>query len=388
MWDLINKEQEKNLNPVYCWGLSIAFSVLLFAVMASMWYIADTQYSPNTNQLISMSSAEHDLIAKLKQTGRYQQSDKSFITTGMFIQSLNFNNSSDVNITGYVWQIYPVNRKIDDPLAHPGYIFPEQVETGSNIRPKLVYEKFYDDVVVYGWYFESTLRQEFDYKKYPLDHKTVWIRIWPADFHSNQYLLPALDTYQSTAPGVTFGLDKKIVLGSWDINETFYDYKITDYDTNFGLELGTNHHAYPELYFNIVLKRKFLNSFIVEVVPLLTVATLIFSLVMTISHDSVRKERMGFNVNAIIGVISALFFVVMLSHIHIREQFPSEGVVYIEYFFLIMYLSMIMSIINSFVFSASKRINLISFCDNLIVKLLYWPIILLLMTLVTYFILF
>jgi hypothetical protein len=305
---LIENGKERQINHGYWWAVSIAISVILTCVMGAMWYIADSDYNPNSNQLISMYSAEADLIVKLKQTGRYEQSDKNYIPTGIFIQSLNFNNSSDVNITGYVWQKYPIERKLKDPLRHPGFIFPEQVDSGSNIQPKLIYEDIYDDIVIYGWYFESTLRQEFNYQKYPLDHKTVWIRIWPADFHRTQYLIPALNNYQSTSPGVPFGLDKQIVLGSWDIKETFFDYKITAYDSNFGLEIGATHHTYPELYFNIVLKRKFFNSFIVEVVPLLTVATLIFSLLMTISHDAVRKEKMGFDVNAIIGVISALYF--------------------------------------------------------------------------------
>jgi hypothetical protein len=39
------------------------------------------------------------------------------------------------------------------------------------------------------------LRQEFDYSKYALDHKTVWIRIWSSNFQRTHYLLPALDDY-------------------------------------------------------------------------------------------------------------------------------------------------------------------------------------------------
>ena len=385
---LLKNGKERIVNRKLCWIVSAIFSIALCLVIGGMWYIADSDYNPNDNQLISMYAAEADLIVKLKQTGRYEKSDKAFIPTGIFIQSLNFNNSSDVNITGYVWQKYPIDNKLVNPEQNPGFIFPEQVDSGSNINPQLIYEDVYEDIVIYGWYFEATLRQEFDYQKYPLDHKTVWIRIWPADFQRTQYLIPALDNYQSTSPGVPFGLDKKIVLGSWNIKETFYDYKITEYDSNFGLDLGSTQNAYPELYFNIVLKRKFLNSFIVEVVPLLTVAVLIFSLVMTISHDPLYKERMGFDVNTIIGVISALFFVVMLSHIHIRQQFPSQGVVYIEYFFLIMYMTMVVIIIDTFIFSWSTELNLVTFADNLIAKLTFWPVTLGLMTIVTYVFLF
>ena len=380
-------DQLKQINPRFWWLISISLSLFLFCTITAMWYIVDSEYKPNTNQLLSLSSAESNLIVKLKESDRYQKSDKRFIPTGIFIQSLNFNNSSDVNITGYVWQVYSIEQKLEHPELTPGFIFPEQVESGSNISPKLIYENIYDKFITYGWYFEATLRQEFDYKKYPLDHKTVWIRIWPSDFQRQSYLLPALNDYQSTSPGVPFGLDTNIVLGNWDINETFYDYKIVDYDTNFGLKLKKTNTTYPELYFNVVLKRKFFNSFIVDLVPILTVSTILFSLMMTLSSNSEHSEKMGFNINAIISVISALFFVVMLSHIHTREKFPSEGIVYIEYFFLIMYISMIFVIFNSFAFSISKKTNFITFQDNLFPKLMYWPVILLLMTLTSYFVL-
>lgn len=379
---------QEQLNTRFWWWVSTCFSLMMITIIGIMWYVSDSDYSPNEHQLISMQSAETALVIKLKESNRYQNANKTFIPTGIFVQSLSFNNSNDVNVTGYIWQKYPVDNALPNPKKQAGFIFPEQVDSGSNISPKLIYEQIDDDEVTYGWYFESTLRQQFDYQKYPLDHKTVWIRIWPYDFDRSHYLLPSLDSYHSTSPGAPFGLDKNIVLGSWDIQETFYDYKVVDYDTNFGLTANGRHQSYPELYFNVVLKRRFLNSFIVEVVPLLTVATLLFSLVMTTSSDHENKEFMGFDVNTIIAVVSALFFAVMLSHIHIREKFAGQGVVYIEYFFLIMYAQMIFIIVNTFIFANSKHINIFTYGNNILVKISFWPLMLFFMVIVTYIFLF
>ena len=379
---------QEQLNTRFWWWVSTCFSLMMITIIGIMWYVSDSDYSPNEHQLISMQSAETALVIKLKESNRYQNANKTFIPTGIFVQSLSFNNSNDVNVTGYIWQKYPKDNALPNPKKQAGFIFPEQVDSGSNISPKLIYEQIDDDEVTYGWYFESTLRQQFDYQKYPLDHKTVWIRIWPYDFDRSHYLLPSLDSYHSTSPGAPFGLDKNIVLGSWDIQETFYDYKVVDYDTNFGLAANGRHQSYPELYFNVVLKRRFLNSFIVEVVPLLTVATLLFSLVMTTSSDHENKEFMGFDVNTIIAVVSALFFAVMLSHIHIREKFAGQGVVYIEYFFLIMYAQMIFIIVNTFIFANSKHINIFTYENNILVKISFWPLMLFFMVIVTYIFLF
>ena len=35
---------------------------------------------------------------------------------------------------------------------------------------------------VIGWYFDVTVRQAFDYSKYPLDTQDVWLRLWHKDF--------------------------------------------------------------------------------------------------------------------------------------------------------------------------------------------------------------
>ena len=75
-------------------------------------------------------------------------------------------------------------------------------------------------ICVVGWYFEVTLRQSFNYKKYPLDHKTVWIRMWPRNFLKRTLLFPDFAAYSSTELEDAFGFDTDIVLGNWEIEET------------------------------------------------------------------------------------------------------------------------------------------------------------------------
>lgn len=387
------------------WGVSIFVSLGLSFAVGVMWLVETKTYRPNEQQLVSSAAAENELVLKLKSAGRYTDGKDNFIPTGIFIQSLSFINSNDVNVVGYIWQKYTKDSipGMDDVMdfisgdvilssesmisPSPGFIFPEQVDSGSNIRPELAFTKDAGEHVVLGWYFETTLRQKFNYKKYPFDHKTVWIRIWPHNFSDRNYLVPWLDSYDSTGYAVAFGLDKNIVLGNWEIEETFYDYKVNEYDTGFGLVDRAEYSSYPELYFNIVLKRKFFNSVIIDVVPMLTVCTILFSVLMTLSRERDVCDKMGFNVNTVISVVSGLFFIVMLSHIHTRERFPSEGVVYIEYLYLITYFLMLAVILNSFLFALRPSWRIFT-CDNLMPKLLYWPFTLTMFLLITAFCLY
>ncbi|PCJ21755.1 MAG: hypothetical protein COB04_02205 [Gammaproteobacteria bacterium] len=373
----INRESNSLL-----WIISITSSIIFSFLMAWMWYSVDNEYNPNTSQLVSTNAAESDLIRKLKSSKDFANREFTYIPTGIYIQSLDFKNSSDVNITGYVWQKY----KSDQIIESPGFLFPEQVDSGSAIEPRLIYTHPQGENTVYGWYFEATLRQTFNYRDYPLDHKTVWIRIWPSDFNHDAILIPALQDYQSTTPGVSFGLDQELVLGNWNINETFFNFRKVSYDTNFGIKDRNVSRTFPELYFNIVIKRKFLNSFVVHLIPVFTVLVFLYTIVLTSTKSRDKAEIFGFNVMGTVSINSALFFVVMLSHVHIRQKFPSEGIVYIEYFYLVMYGLMIAIIINTFLVTTNQSIfsRMISWQDNLIPKVAYWPFTTGTLSLITY----
>jgi len=130
------------------------------------------------------------------------------IKTGIFIQSLQFFNSTEVNLSGYIWQGYQdgVHDAIIPGQSEVGFIFPEQVNSGSDIEPREVYRARNGDKGVIGWYFKATLRQPFDYSRYPFDHKTVWVHMWPKNFSSNIVLVPDYAAYKSTGASDIFGI--------------------------------------------------------------------------------------------------------------------------------------------------------------------------------------
>lgn len=370
-----------NHNQQRLWRISYALSITFLMIIVWTWLHVDNHYKPNINQLSSTELAQQNLIKKLQNTAPLSEQEFTFIPTGVFIQSLAFSSSNDVNVTGYIWQKFPTS-KDKNQVVEPSFIFPEQVE---GLGMKLNYQQTVEDGTVYGWYFNVVLRQKFNYLDYPLDHKTVWIRISPSISDRNLVFTPALDNYKSTEIGESFGVEHDLVLGDWQVDETFFDYKTIHYDTSFGTNFKSQQYEYPELYFNIVMKRKFLNAFIINLVPLLTVATLLFAVLMTVTAEPKKRETLGFNFTGVISIVSALFFVVLISHIQLREQFSEDGIVYIEYFFLLMYFLMVMLIINTYLFSRGKEVTskLIMAEDNLLPKLCFWPFTLGVMALIT-----
>jgi hypothetical protein len=109
-------------------------------------------------------------------------------------------------------------------------------------------------------------------------------------------------------------------------------------------------------------------------VPLLTVATLLFLILLSTTTEKEKAERFDFNILGVIGVNSALFFVVIIAHVQLRQQFLGSGLVYLEYYYLLMYFFILVITADTYLISAGSRFRLLHFKDHLIPKLFYWPV--------------
>jgi len=375
------------------WLLSLVVSAVLIVVLVQIWSVMN-EFEVKDKQLTDQADVERYLQAY--QAQREKEDGPGAvplvrIPTGIFIQSLKFFNSTEVNLSGYIWQRYTdgVHDAFKPGPGETGFILPEQVQTGDDIDPREVYRVRQDGEELIGWYFEATLRQPFDYFFYPFDHKTVWVRMWAKDFAGSVVLVPDLKAYKATGPTDVFGIEKEIVLGTWERENTYFDFKTSCYDTNFGINDYIGQDGFPELYYNFIIKRKAGNAFIVYLLPLFLVAALLFSALLTITAKSDLANTHGFNTSAVLGTCSVLFFVVLLAHVQLREQFAGSSIVYIEFFYFLMYALLVVAAANTYIFSmkAAPSLKIIHYRDNLIPKVLYWPVVLLAMIAITAYVL-
>ena len=86
----------------YWWWLSTSFSAGLIVVLIQLWDHMNS-YEIQNPQLVNASAVDAFLDKNWPPVNG-TRSPAVKIKTGIFIQSLEFNNSSDVNITGYIWQ--------------------------------------------------------------------------------------------------------------------------------------------------------------------------------------------------------------------------------------------------------------------------------------------
>ncbi|WP_292993633.1 cache domain-containing protein [Nitrosomonas sp.] len=347
-------------------------SLLLLLGIMAIWI--NEYYAPypvQNNSLILSSRAIVEQFQNDYSVTSLNESKKPpfFVPTGLFIQSIEFLNATNIAISGYIWQRYP--KHYEEVIEH-GIIFPEAIETAITEA----YEREEGDEIVKGWYFETTLRETFDYSVYPFDKQLLWIRLWHKDFTNNITLIPDFKSFDSLNPSTLPGVERDFVLSEWNLSRAFFDIRVNKYNSNFGNIHFTSHDKSPELYFNIELSRSILNPFIGHLFPLAVVLLMLYALVLTISRQESSLAITGFNVSTVIAACSALFFILLIMHVQLRDELAVNTIVYMEYFYLISYITILMVTVNAVLLLQDTPMKVLAFKDNLIPKLIYWPILL------------
>ncbi len=355
------------------WGISCAFSFFCVTGIGFIWYLvlSESNYNDNRNVLLSKTNVDKFLDPEIKTTEKLKQKPPLQIPTGVFIQTVKFNSSSDVLVTGFIWQKY--SNGVHDGLER-GFVLPE----GYELDIQEVYRNKGKNSELIGWYFEGTLRQSFDFTKYPFDYNDVLVRIWPKEFNRKNtntlvFLTPDFSSYEVLNPITKPGLIDKFVSETWVVESSFFEYKLTNFNTNLGVEETGSLKNYPELYFTIIYKRGLIGILIARIIPLSVVAILLF-ITMLLSRQGGME---------VVGACAGLIFVLIVDQIGLRGQIAANGIIYLEYFYFVLYLLILLVAVNAILLNGDRKLSLIEYKNNLLPKVLYWPSLLTMLLIIT-----
>ncbi|HNJ13843.1 MAG TPA: hypothetical protein PLN43_09730 [Anaerolineales bacterium] len=310
-----------------------------------------------------------------------------YIPTGVFIQSLKFDSANDVILTGFVWQRYANDVPAE---IERGFVIPEGDSEIFVREDTAVYKKQQGNETLYGWYINISLRQVFDYSHYPFDRQDIWLRLWHLNFDRNVILVPDFSAYhlESVWPqdGKTFpGIERDFVLERLSLERTYFSYHYNHYNTNFGIDSYDAHTVFPELYFNVGVRRDVLDAFVAYMIPMFILILMSFGVQFIVTQDPEKMTMHGISTTGLIAYYASLFFIGILAQLDIRRTLNAPGVVYIEYFYFVLYIILLLQTVNSVVFAASDRVEWLEYKDNLIPKVVFFPVTLGLMYLITAF---
>jgi hypothetical protein len=252
----------------------------------------------------------------------------------------------------------------------PEVFDPEQMEINEVYREQVGGEERI------GWFFAAKFRQPFDYGRFPFDRQSVWVRLRPASLANNVVFVPDFTSYDLMNPSLRPGVDSTMVLSGWDVISSYFDYRMHRYNTSIGLPTNMRPDGYPELFFNVEIRRQFLGPFVTYLVPLAVTASMLFALLLISSRREAQAGMLGFSAAEIVLGAAALFFVVSFQHSTLRDSLDAAHLIYFEYFYFGLYFLLMLVSINAILFASAVEIALVEYQDNLIPKLTFWPLVL------------
>ena len=165
--------------------------------------------------------------------------------------------------------------------------------------------------------------------------------IFSRDTAHNVMLLPDLQSYSYHSPSALPGLGPDVFLLGWLLQSSYFELLPWRHNTTFGRSDTLKTEPPPELYFSVGMEKAFLHSIISSLTPLIIALLISFITLLISTSDQTRLDVLRTGVGFDIGISTSICFVVVLSHIGLRERIVSEEVFYLEYFYMLMYANLI-----------------------------------------------
>jgi len=335
------------------------------------------------------------------------------------INQIDLISSNKVNASGKIMVRYPkrmwpkdstlkLTPQLIEPYKDPPFYFSNAVDIGTIEHLATHWDKTLrkqtgnmDDCLVSTYHFSVCLHQTVEHKNYPFDVLPLQIHIQPRQANQ-EIIIPDFDHYfehakqlldyedlsrteaannkQARRDSSTAYQDAQVLLRSHDDHLAINEWTIINGFFTLGkagflqnLNQGTNLTT-PELVHTTIIQRKLIQPLIANFLPITVIALIIYIMVL-----KMHKIDIGSFIATIVG----LFFSLLLSHYQVRSDLHINSVVFVEWFYFLLYVILLVVMFNKYCHAASKPFPLFDYRDNFIAKASYWPLFFLFSTVIT-----
>ncbi|PIQ26814.1 hypothetical protein COW36_00305 [bacterium (Candidatus Blackallbacteria) CG17_big_fil_post_rev_8_21_14_2_50_48_46] len=353
--------------------LSWLFSLALLANLGYAWYL-QIHVNPSPVESQSLGSptdlTRYRALLQIHGTGSYLP-DPILVPTGLRIRSLSFEKPDIVRISGYYWQKFPRWRRGMISPESKGIFFPEARE----VRFRDAFSRLASGYELSGQYFELVLQQGMNHSHYPLNRETVNLHFSVPEQAENIALIPDLDAYpKATKPG----LDTALRIDGWDIYASAFHYLLTDRHPLSELHEKSEGQV-PELNLKIYVRRSFWGVVILNLIYVGMVLLLLFWVLIRTTSAYYELYRPLDIFGPAMGLLFPLLFAQSNLHLGVIGV---ERLFYLDYFYFMVYLAIVL-VSAHFLFWAPQKATVLNREDGILVKSMYWPLILGCLELVT-----
>ena len=375
-----------NGNTKNLWLFSFSLGSIFFANIVFMWFLSINKdlYNSNDQETKILSTATIDNYIENRDT-KLKQIDSSLksveIPTGIFLYDIDFKSAYDVAIIGKIWQKIPDSFELKNETT---FIFPQASATGISVRTRPMSKEHIDGFWVYSYDFNATIQFDFNYLKFPLSFKKLDLQITYPHVNDNVVLVPDLLSYELIDPSFKPGISSDIYMPNSKVVESYFTFNEHNFFSNLGNNKNKGLKDTAVLTFNVLIKNDIISSIISNIIPIFIIAIMIFLLPFTVDKKE-GKVKEGGALN-IIQAAGGFFFVLLLSHIQLRNNIQTPGLIYLETFYFVMYFMLAIMSTSVMLFLKTNDHPILEYKHNLIFKISYWPVLLFFIYMITLFI--
>lgn len=299
------------------------------------------------------------------------------VLAGVFIQGIEPSSNGNWNVTGTIWQRY---QNGVSPGVEPGFLFAD-AQSPPDFAP--AYDVQDGSSRTVGWTFSATIRPRFELSRYPLDEAWLTLRVVHRELDQPIVLVPDVGEYDLIVPPARPGIADSVAVSGFTLRDSYFGYRTENLNSTFGIPNFSRQLGAPELTFTARFQRGFVSPFLSQMLPLIVVSVLLFAVHLMMTRHSERQHAWGATTTSTVGAVGGLLFVSILSHNGLRTALNATEIIYLEYAYFIIYGALLAVALNSILFAANAGGRVITWQDNQLPKLAYWPAITLSMFIVT-----
>lgn len=347
------------------WFTSSLYAILVAANIGAIWAFDIVSDIPDTNREYVINthySLQRFLFLQKKENPHVYEKEPILIPTGMYITSFEPGHDGTLTLTGQVWQKYDRSKY---PTLKPNILFLNAVDEITEKNSST----FKGSLETVNWWFKATFHTTFNYLKYPFDEQEIIITLAHKEYESNIILTPDFEAFLSN-DSPRSEIDPEVHSNQWTIKQSYSFYTLSNFQTDFGIEDYPGQKGFPNLNYGIRIRRQFVYPLTASALPVIIILFVVFSILLLTGlgthHANLATE--------IVKLTSGILFTTAVAHQTFQRTLQSPAITYFEYFYFLLYAVILFVAINGMLYAYERGGRFINTENNLIPRLLYWPI--------------
>ncbi len=365
------------------WALSLSMSVIFVIAIGVVWREGKMVFGEEGPVIFADSQVDQVVADNRDRLEKLGRTDPIFqLPSGVLISEV-VPGDGMLQIGGMMWQrvaLEDLKRGEEQPEEDMQTVeeLPEWVglrlANAASMEQEEVFRKDVGPDRVIGWRFRAEVPDLTVVGWYPVSQRTLRLDLVPPTFADPVLLVPDIGAYDLIVSSSMPGIAPTVSLAGWEPRRAFFSFVEHDWPVDFGLGEEGIARRLSSLRYSATFELQLINPMVTYLLPETILFMLMFALLAVTTTNSELAERYGLNASSAISTYATFFFIVVLQHIALRQDLASPRLVYLEWVFIVTYVGLLLLTLNAMLVSADSRNWLIRHDDNLLSRLIYWPL--------------